>query len=62
MTKIKSKMTQVVGVFRGAQWKTVEEIETLRSSEKKGNIYLSTQCNIPEDVNLQRTPISEPQA
>jgi hypothetical protein len=29
MIKIKPKMTQVVGVLRGAKWKRVEEVETL---------------------------------
>jgi hypothetical protein len=47
-------MTQVVGVLRGAKWKRMEEVETLRSSEKAGKIYPSTQRNIPEDVNLKK--------
>jgi hypothetical protein len=59
MINIKS---QVVGVLRGAKWKTLEEIETLRFSEKAGNIYPSTRRNIPEDASLQKTPTSEPQA
>jgi hypothetical protein len=54
-------MTQVVGVLRGAKWKTVKEIETLRSTEKAGNIYPSTRHNIPEDVSLQKASISQPQ-
>jgi hypothetical protein len=62
MIKIKTKMAQVVGVLRGAKWKALEEIETIRSSEKKGNIYPSTRRNIPEDANLQKIQISEPQA
>jgi len=40
-------------MLRGPKWKTVKEIETLRSSEKAGNIYPSTQRNITEDMNLQ---------
>lgn len=45
-----------------AKCKTVKETETLRSSEKTGNIYPSTRRNFSGDVKLKKkTPISERQ-
>ena len=55
-------MTQVLGVLRGAKRKAVEETQTVRSSEKAGNMYWSIRRNIAVDVNLQETPISETRA
>jgi hypothetical protein len=49
MIKIKSKMTQEVGVLGDAEWKRAKEIQTLRSPETDGNIYPS------HDITSQKT-------